>query len=95
MKLTGTYIDKSGQECVSEWPLIILMLTIVTALFVGALLFAGCKDKPMFYVRATGNNGDGTVNIEYFDGSKYHQESHISVDSLLTLLRNKTRFEIE
>ena len=38
-------------------------------------------------ITATGNNGDGTVNIEYCEGGERFALFNITVDSLLSFLR--------
>ena len=65
---------------------LIKLKKIVACMSFFMLLF-GCKEETPIDITATGNNGDGTVNIEYKKGGKYYSSFHISVDSLLTLIK--------
>lgn len=45
--------------------------------------------EDLVQVTATGNNNDGTVNIEYMKKGEFYQMFHISIDSLLSFIRHE------
>lgn len=60
----------------------------MSKMLIFALLLLGCNSNKTIQVTATGNNGDGTVNIEFIKNGETFSMFHISVDSLLTFIRS-------